>query len=363
MLSNFSTTRQEVKTPEFKSKFGIDKLELLQSEVSFEIKNAHTIFANALRRAATDEIPRLALSVGDIILDDKSQFSKMVSDRIQLIRINQAIDPNFVKKAVFSIDITNNNAFTIKVYSFDIKSNIKPPSPIFNPTMVLCELESGCSLKIDEITIRSGLGIDNACFLGICRSRSIPLDLQEIPNYDGPMSGFVEQSMIAEPNHFRIGGVVQATIDPHNESLDIFIAACNTIQRRLINVADAIMNSQASSISYLVDGDKCTLTIAKETHTLGTLITKSVMDTHPEKIKSSNYSIAHHEDNMMTIHVDVIDKYSSEITDIMVSSIMAVQLKYNSLSEQFIALKTTSNIKAKPKSNAAAEQPASRKKK
>ena len=355
---NFNVVPQVIKTPYLDKMYGTKGPQFVPANVSFEMKGVSTNFSNALRRVAIDEVPHFSLDVDEIYTDDGSVFPKQVEIGIHSIGLGQDIDPQVISKAIFSVDVTNNNAHSIWIYSCDLIPNIKM-EPIFNKTIPLCELSANCTLRIPKIVIKSGIGIDDARFNASCSGVSKPMDNPPIPDYDGTGSGLSISSMMAMSTHYMIKVTIPATKDPMNDAIDLFVASCKVIQRRLLNIVTAINNENASSISFLQDGNHCTIRIPHETHTIGTIVRESTFlecensaVNGKSKLESISYKIAGNEDNMMTIEMSVGKKYADEIVDILTRSITEVVLKYSSVSDQIEKLR-----EKKPSKALAAEEP------
>lgn len=353
---NFTVVPQVIKTPYLDKMFGTNGPLFVRADVSFEMKGVSTNFSNALRRVAIDEVPHFSLDVEDIYTDDGSIFPKQVEIGIHSIGVGQNIDPQVISKAIFSLDVTNKNAHSIWIYSCDLVSNIKM-DPIFNKTIPLCELSANCTLRIPKIVIKSGLGIEDARYNASCSGVSMPMDNPPIPNYDGPDSGLSIPSMEAMSTHYMIKTTIPATQDAMNDAIDLFVASCKVIQRRLLNIVTAINNENSSSISYLRNGNNCTIKIPNETHTIGTIVRESTFLEcessavgGKSKLESISYKIAQHEDNMMTIKMSVKKECSEEIIDILTRSITSAVLKYSSVSDQI------EKLRGKKLSNAAAAE-------
>jgi len=317
---NFQYKIHEINTDKLKKQFNIDKLIFRPTTISFNLDNVPDAISNGIRRTLVDEVKSCALEMMDLVSNDETNcpydFIKM---RIEFIPLCQDIGVDIMSKVFYSLDVHNKNSFPIKVYVGDLQSNHKV-KPLFNPTAIICTLDPQCFIKIDKIIIKEGIGRFDSKYNAMMCVSSVPQDLTVIPNYDGPDNGYVEKTTVIDTRRFLIRGMLRQCKDPKKEGKKVFCDAINNIQQRLSRVNSAI-NGEKSAISFIQIKNKAIILIPRETDTIGAIINKFTFINFDKKISIINYNISNHEDNLLTIQIEVFKKYSDEIVEMFTKSI------------------------------------------
>lgn len=147
--------------------------------IRFKLENANSQLANALRRCLEIDIPTHALTfnlmhttdgrpadfIADLRTNDKNIFGKCdeLKKRIEGIPIKQNIDPNEYK---ISLNIQNktNDLIDITPRSFKIlhKNKQIDVHTLMYPDYILARLYPNCYLNIDNIYIKTGIGLTDS---------------------------------------------------------------------------------------------------------------------------------------------------------------------------------------------------------
>jgi DNA-directed RNA polymerase subunit D len=140
-------------------------LERNDKTVKFSVEEVSTAFANALRRAATGEVPVMAIDTVDFLANDSALYDEVLAHRLAMIPLT--FDPKGYNlpseckcegkgcgqcQVVFVLE--KNGPAT--VYSKDLKASADDVKPIYD-AMPIVELSEGQSLKL-ETTARLGIG-------------------------------------------------------------------------------------------------------------------------------------------------------------------------------------------------------------
>lgn len=172
---------------------------------SFELKNAYTELANALRRCLIDEIPvkRISFSPENFTTDDEYILHDYLLSRIRLLPIDQSLD----EKTTASLSITNNSSRLITVTTADIKCNKKTfPSDHYE----VIHLRPGKSININNMFIESGINLESATgFTLLTNTQYEILDIE--PFNEEKNTGMT--SLLASPRHFRLGFKTKGNIN------------------------------------------------------------------------------------------------------------------------------------------------------
>ena len=285
--------------------------------LSLELHNSTTELANAIRRTINGEIKvlRLDLKLEDIKTDDAFIIHDTLVKNIKHIKIEQ------IRGRTFKLDVYNNTNQTIDVYSNEIKDvNNTQSSPPFDSTIALIELRPGRSLKINNITIKSGSVLEDNdasfSFDGNCR-----YSCMELPKVDYVKmleSRFkkssekkeekIKSSMNCNPTTYRLEVFRQRFIEP----VEIFKLALKTIDSKL-NIIENFINQSIDNKSdnkfystKLEISKSNNITIFKlhgETETIGNLLVKYIYLIDPS-ISQIDCLHKHPTDKFVIIHIE-----------------------------------------------------------
>jgi len=319
-VSRHEITAEDV--PELQELFRIDRLPLAQAQVTIELKGIPTAVVNAIRRAVTDEMPGRALQVPPGGFDtklttDQFMLPHFVNMRIALLPLRTQIPTSVVDQLRLRLNVTNTGASPLSVYAGDLEVvEGRMTEPLFNPTTKLAFLQPGKSIVINDISIATGYGFDNAAFIVARRAMFKHLDIPEYTDEEmrldgGPatdLSGYKISCMRAYPQHHVLKAILPATTDNPAASRAVFADACSNIKGRLRLISTTIdRHSDAPSarkgIQYtevelesgLMEG---ILQIPNETHTIGELLRRTIFDIAPD-LASIEYEIVSHENRLV----------------------------------------------------------------
>ena len=301
------------------------RLPMAPARVTVTMDNVSTPVANAVRRALASEMLGQYLDLGPDGVDPRStdQFMtvNIVIGYIRGIRLCPQIPAATVQSLRFGLTAVNTTDAVVTLFAGDLVVTAGSlGGPIFNPTFRIGFLQPGKTLVLRDIRITEGYGHVDALYNVAARAALAPLDLATLPreathSYQGiaaEQSGFVLSSMVAAPRRFAVAATIPAVPTGYPEvAVSVFADACSVVLARLKyaqQVLDAALGQpgpayQCSAASYIVaPGDDgrtvATLTINKETDTLGALITWTVLDQVPG-IGSATYDCTKHNDTMV----------------------------------------------------------------
>ena len=219
---------------------GIDGKDLLPKrskyQVSFEINNTCSGFANGIRKCIIDEIPIVSLTMDSdkFSTSDRYILSDYLQKNIELIPIHQEIDFEKSKKWTIQIDITNSTDEVIDIKSgdieiFDGKKKI-PIESIMSPNISIVELHPAMFIKISEITIIRGMSKNDASkFASVSNTRYEILDIKPLAHTKEEKTQG-SSSLISNPTSFRIGYTTYRNVD---DPKTIIYRCCDTLTNRL----------------------------------------------------------------------------------------------------------------------------------
>jgi len=305
------------KSPEFKQCLELvpDLINILPKnikyKVRFELHNANSDLANAIRRTIMSETPVKSLDYhehDDIDISDPYILSDFIKKQINLVPINQDIDIS--KYSDYSIELTLENRtdeiIDVKTSDFIIKKSGKKinVAEIMSPLIVLCRLRPGEHIYIKNINIIEGIGRnDSAAFSNISNIYYKPLDVIPLDSING--TGI--SSMVSNPKSFMIGySTHRNTIDPTN----IIVNACNTLIKRLEVIYKDFINIENKSEYYYSDliqletnGVIKEIQLKNENWTLSNLIARYCYILTEKNIKFISSSIAHPEKEIGVLRI------------------------------------------------------------
>lgn len=322
----------------------IEDLPLGRAVVTMELKNFPTAYVNALRRTLTDEMIGYSLQLStnntDFKTTDNFLLLDFINERIILIPIKPLLTKQ-QQSSIFSLYVNNNTSDVIEVTAEDLVC--KGSGLLFNPSNVICTLNPGCMLSIDNISISSGMG--HARYNRVFNARYEILDIKQYDRKETHLptgsqaskSGFTVSSLVADPQHFRLRFEVAAVEKVENEITSLIKDACVRIKERVTVIKsylEAVDKAKlGNTISYSVVQSQehglyiGELTIQNETDTIGELLKKTIymrgcesvthrVSSHEKELK---IVIKHNEsiDKILKIAiVDIIETFTSLITQL-----------------------------------------------
>ncbi len=235
---------------------------------SVEFHGVNNAVANAFRRAAMSEIPARALKFDTNSLNTNNPFIlvDMIQNRIRLMPIRQNAQGKFALRA------TNNTGALRDVYSREIVRTEGKSEPIFNETFVICTLEPGQYINIEDIYIDTGYAYQHACYTIAMHSASLVLNEEPYNEFTGKGMS----SSMSNENGFIWKFDTNGTISPSA----IIHLTCETIVGRLRSVINMLDNISVSNDLY-------TLVMPNESATIGNLLMRSIMNLYPDVIYCS----------------------------------------------------------------------------
>jgi DNA-directed RNA polymerase subunit L len=293
----------------------------------FDVEGVPTAYASALQRALCDELRgrRLELPKGGLArteTTDPHVGEDFLAHRLRCVRLPPMLGN--IEELVLGLSVRNDSEHVRTVYTGDLHFERGEPTgtPLFNPGVALCELQPGRSLDAAGIYVAEGTGREDATFEPVVRTRTRPLDLEELPEEElrqpgpeGALSGFRTSSLVANPRRHRVMGVVPAsTGDPAAARL-LVADACAALKRRLQSIitqlekegnalavtpVDSIQTGVPSKGVMILKGE---LTVPGETHTVGNLLARTLTEEGWPELQYVGYTCNEHERRMrLTVH-------------------------------------------------------------
>ena len=262
--------------------------------VSFEISGVSNAVSNGIRRTLLDEMPFIAMKMGDLKTDDEFLIPEMIEKRIRMIPILQTTP----LKTTFTLNARNDTRVVRDVKSSEIKSN-KQALP-FDGTYTLFTLRPGKQAQISEITIVSNYGHIDAAHCQVSSPASVALDQEPINSYTG--TGI--SVSVSNPRKWRISFITTGGEDPQKLLRD----ACDNLVERLRGVKQILPTITSR-------GDQHELRIV-DSATIGNLLMKTIIELYPQ-IPACVYDEGHNE-RTVTLRI-----MSSDDVSLMISNAIA----------------------------------------
>jgi DNA-directed RNA polymerase subunit L len=244
IISNTTTAIELTKTPYASLSYLIPPVG--NRTLVFEIKNANCQLANAIRRTLMSEMPikHLTASLVDIKTTDPYIVAEAILKRLEMIPISQSVHED----AKFSLRTENNSNRYADVLSSEIKLNGVATSKHITPSIPICDINSGCSFSINDISVKESYGYANArVSIGRIAYEIIGTDFNQPPTN-------------SVPTNFHLEIETPGIIDP----VEMVRKAIDNLFARLA----AIDYDQSTVIEF----NMSKLTILNETHTIGRLV-------------------------------------------------------------------------------------------
>lgn len=167
--------------------------------MEFEIKDANTSLANAIRRTLISEMPLLHLTVAlsDIKTTDPYLLAEAIQKRVEMIPVAQSIDP----AGAFSVQFESKSDECADVMSSEIRTAAGRAEGV-HPSIPLCDINPQTSLSISNIRVAESYGFNNGrVTIGRVGFETI--------NYD-----FGTPTLVAAPDQFRFQIETPSVLDP-----------------------------------------------------------------------------------------------------------------------------------------------------
>ncbi len=277
IVSNFEVTKLTPKT----NSPAINKLlpkTLIPVHCEFKISGVSNAVSNAIRRTIACELPVNAMfaEYSSLVTNEVFIIPEMVLERFKMIPLDQKcpLDAVFELNAVNHANVLRDvKASEIKIiYGGSNSAGSKKLTQLpFNDTFTLFTLHPGKHCIIKNIHIKSGVGHMNGegMYALAVNTASVALDQKPIntfePNGDGGIC-----SRVADPRVWKVSFNTNGSMDPE----DIIKYACDNIVERIGIVADLLYSIENNQDEY-------TLLIPNETHTIGNLFMRMILDLYP----------------------------------------------------------------------------------
>ena len=318
--------------------------ELHHKILSFEIKNSHTSFANAIRRCSLNENSIKYLNVIKIATDDNYQINQVLENRINQIPLMQSIDKN--KK--FLLHVINTSSDNLHVYSKEIKvvdkirqnrntdyhreykqeykqdqkSNKKIYSsndldseeekedyevnnkePIyFNRNIKICTLRSNCSIKI-EFDVKECSGFEDGKYSLCCEE------------YDILDADYTTSTVNQNNKHFYLSIESFGNIEPK----EIIDKTCTLLTERLEKIKNNLIKDR---VNITKNKNIEQYLIVNESHTISNLLTEYIYQLNQdiELVNSETMTVPDDKFYLNIIHnnskkiiIEAIEKIQSDL--------------------------------------------------
>lgn len=296
--------------------------------VSFELNDANTDLANAIRRCLIAEIETIALDFNeyeDLDTSDAYILSDFIKKQINLLRINQDLlhlqNADDLDKYTFSLEKINKTDDIIDVKSSDIKvmygKEEKNIADFVTTTIVLCRLRPDEYIKINNIKIVKGDARANAGKFNLLANVSYkPLDVQPLQEYKGGASG--QSSLVSNPTRFYLSYTTHRNI---SKPLVVMSKCCDTLIDRLDAILQDVKNISNKDTQYFstlleleTDNTIKRLKIKGEYWTLINLICRYCYNLTKGNIKLVSPSLIHPDKEIGVINI-VHPEFSDLIQD------------------------------------------------
>lgn len=236
---------------------------LFASKISFDLVGVSGAVSNAIRRTISCELSvnRMYCEYSDLTTTDEFIIPEMVIKRLKMIPIDQKTPAG----AVFELTATNPTNMERDVKAGEISTKGTLP---FNSTFTLFTLKPGKSVKINNITLKPGHGYiagEGMYTLGVNCS-SIALDQVPINIYESV--GI--PSSVSDPRKWRVSFVSNGEMEPKKT----VGYATDNICARLRSVQEVLYSISNNGNEYILD-------IPGETHTIGNLLMRTILDLFP----------------------------------------------------------------------------------
>ncbi len=333
--------------------YGLDTLPLAPALVRVELLGVSTAVVNAIRRAAMDEMPGMALFVpvdgfSTALTTDEFALPQFVNQRIELMPLRPLIPPETAQNLRLKLDVTNDGAVVRTVYAGDLEVVAgKMEEPLFNPTFELAFLHPGRRLVVDNISLKVGYGRDNAKYNVARRGAYTHLDIEQHTDEEmrkkpteemlrraggaiPDLSGYKQSCLVANPRHHLLRLVVPAVSTNRAEAVSVVAGACSNLEERLRLIISTVErradadtlegNSSHRGMQYTVArlGDglyEAQLLIPGETTSIGEVVCRTVNDLTPDAANVVNRLIDY--ENRLSI----VLRHREDVTQVLLAAL------------------------------------------
>jgi DNA-directed RNA polymerase subunit L len=290
---------------------------LKKNAVSFELHGVNISISNAFRRVLTSEYPTkiMHFDYDDFETNDPFITNDFVQTRVRSIPISQSTTIN----QIFKLDVTNHSLLNQRVTSNDIVTDKNEHTSLFNESFDLAVLSSNKYMKIKRIYVKEDFGYNHGCHLIAYHATSIPLDV-DMYNEFNPKPSQVFSS-VSNPQKHKISFKTNGNINIKHTLQQ----CCSILISRLENVKSLI-----STIQSVVDLH--TLSINGETDTIGNMLLMGIVHSYPD-LPACTYDV-NPLSKIMILKIrnkDAIDHIISNIVDLHINLLSAIQSEFNSL--------------------------------
>jgi DNA-directed RNA polymerase subunit L len=252
---------------------GLIPTTLIPQHIEVVISGINNAESNAIRRTMACELPVIGLECeySDIQTDDMHIIPELIQKRILSIPVDQTIPLN----TTFSLEYLNKTPVPFDIKTSQLKTQSK--NKYFNDTITILTLAPEKYIKISNIKPTSNYGFIEGHGMNVVavNTASICMDVDPINVYER----IGVSSHITDPKVWKLSFNTNGTMDPKK----ILIASCNNIIERITAVNTLIPSINAIDDQYI-------LIIYGESHTIGNLLTKNIVDMYPA-IKIVTYNV------------------------------------------------------------------------
>jgi hypothetical protein len=285
------------------------RLPFAPERVAVVVDGVPSAVANALRRALLGEMRGFCLDCDEADVVHAETDDPFMSDfgflrtRLRMLPLNPDLAPEALRALRLELAATNPGPTPRVVFSGDLVVRGAPPGgpPLFNPIFQLAFLQPGMSLRVQNIRVAEGRGVDDDAFCPASRAVSRPLDLEEHPreathSADGAFahqSGFVLSSSVADPRRHEVSVWLRAVPARSSAAVAYFARACEFLARRyrelqaFLEAARGRPTHREADAHYIATADadgrtKGVLTLRGETLTVGHALARVVYELKPD---------------------------------------------------------------------------------
>jgi DNA-directed RNA polymerase subunit L len=298
----------------------------IKQKIRFDITDANTDLANAIRRCILNELPVKSLSYDeyhDMDTSDPYILCDFLKKQIELIPIKQSFN---YENMTISLNVENKSDENIDVKSSDftlLKGNTSVKvSDVMSPLIVICSLRSTEYLYIKNIKIITKTGRESGTF---CYVGNV---------YYKPLTEEKENSMITNPKNFTIGYSTFRNLDdpyePAIKACQVLIARLHEVKKEMANVSNKDSYYYSDKIQVESKGPIKEVQIKNEQWTLVNLIARYIYMLTGSNIKFVTPSIIHYEKEIGVIRI-THKEYSKLIQDSAGKAIQELESVMNQL--------------------------------
>ncbi len=270
-LPEFDTPAEQMKLLPINNKF----------TVSFELTDASVELANALRRCLMSEMPVYSLDFDEFkhfTTTDMFILNDFMKNQIEYVPISQDIGVDEYKKIKLQLHKTNNTDDVIDVYSTDmVTTSQHEVSDIITSRILLCKLRPDTQIKIDNIYVCRGTGIQNSGKFSMVSNISYKImDGQPLEYEKDYKRG--KSSLVSNYRAFKMSYSTHRNVA---EPKKIMLWCCDSLTTRLGKILFEIDNISPDDDQYFSDlveleteGNVRVITMKNEYWTIANIVSK-----------------------------------------------------------------------------------------